>query len=572
MSVSSRQHHLQALRQNPEVTILIIGGGINGIGLFRELALQGIDVLLTEKSDFCAGASAASTRVIHGGLRYLENGEFRLVKEALYERNQLLKNAPHYVHPLPTTIPIYSWLKGLRHAATNFLGFKSRPGDRGAAVIKIGLSLYDYFSGIQSGLPGHQFRSRLEALQKRPAINRDIVATATYYDARITYPERLCIELLTDTEQAAHIATALNYMRVVQATGGDVTLCDELTQETVTVQPQIVVNATGAWIDFTNEALSRPTNFIGGTKGSHIVVDHPALHAATQGEMLYFSNSDGRICIFYPFYDKVIIGATDLPVDNPDEAICDADEVRYLMDSIRAVFPDIHLDESHIVYQFCGVRPLPRSSALTAGQISRDHHCEITPATDDIRFPIYSLIGGKWTTFRAFAEQVTDKLLASLGKVRLTDTHNLAIGGGKDYPVANPDQWIADLSHQSGLGAERCAQLLERYGTQALDIAEYCHGGEDKPLSHVTGYSKRELEFLISREYVCHLDDLLLRRTLMGLLGQINLPALQELAGIAAAVLNWSNQEMSGEINRTLAILRKQNGIHLTHDQTAIHM
>src|SRR5208283_3256602 len=131
------------LREHPEVSVLIVGGGINGIGLLRELALQGIDALLVDKADFCAGTSAAMTRVIHGGLRYLENAEFHLVKESLRERNRLLRNAPHYVKPLPTTIPIFSWTSGMVPAIRNLLGWPAKPGNRGALLIKTGLTLYD---------------------------------------------------------------------------------------------------------------------------------------------------------------------------------------------------------------------------------------------------------------------------------------------------------------------------------------------------------------------------------------------------------------------------------------------
>ena len=129
------------LENPPDVTVLIIGGGINGIGLFNELALQGIDVLLVEKTDFCAGTSSAMTRIIHGGLRYLENAEFRLVHEALGERNRLLKNAPHYVKPLPTTIPITSWMSGIIPGIRNLLNWPTKPGNRGALIIKTGLTL-----------------------------------------------------------------------------------------------------------------------------------------------------------------------------------------------------------------------------------------------------------------------------------------------------------------------------------------------------------------------------------------------------------------------------------------------
>ena len=199
----TREQRLAAIRLQPEVSVLIVGGGINGVGLLRELALEKVDALLVEKSDFCSGASSASTRIIHGGLRYLENGEFRLVKESLRERNRLLGNAPHYVRPLPTTIPIFSWTEGLISAPARFLGLKVRPSGRGALLRKIGLSLYDLLAGEHQVLPAHQFKSRHAALAERPQLRPDIVCTATYYDAWISYPERLCLELVLDAEKQA---------------------------------------------------------------------------------------------------------------------------------------------------------------------------------------------------------------------------------------------------------------------------------------------------------------------------------------------------------------------------------
>jgi glycerol-3-phosphate dehydrogenase len=209
-----------SLRNHADVSVLIVGGGINGIGLLAELALQGIDVLLVEKSDFCAGTSAAMTRIIHGGLRYLENAEFRLVRESLRERNRLLTNAPHYVKPLATTIPIFNWTAGIGPAIRNLLGWPAKPGERGALLIKAGLMWYDFLAGRQSPLPRHRFRMKKAALKLRPALNPEVICTATYYDAKITYPERLGLELVQDAEAACPEARALNYVRPESAAGG----------------------------------------------------------------------------------------------------------------------------------------------------------------------------------------------------------------------------------------------------------------------------------------------------------------------------------------------------------------
>ena len=500
----------RTLRDHPEVSVLIVGGGINGIGLFYELALQGIDVLLVEKSDFCAGTSAAMTRVIHGGLRYLENAEFRLVRESLRERNRLIRNAPHYVKPLPTTIPIFSWTSGMVAGVRNLLNWPTKPGNRGAVLIKTGLTLYDFLAGRKSPLPRHRFRSRRAALELRPALNPEVICTATYYDAKITYPERLCLELVQDAEAACSEAHAMNYVRAQSAAGGAVVLRDEVSGESCEVRPKVVVNATGAWIDGTNRDIGRESRFIGGTKGSHIVLDHPELVAATLDDMIYFVNRDGRICIFYVVDGKVIAGATDIPTEDPD-ATCDEAEVDYLLESMRQAFPSIRVDRSHVVFRFCGVRPLPSSNALTPGQISRDHSFPVLPAGDGNDFPIYSLVGGKWTTFRALAEQVGDEVLRVLGKPRVRSSAEIPIGGGKGYPK---------LPEGTGLPHERLLALQERYGTGADRVAAYMQGGPDAPLASHPGYSRREIGFIAIYERVVHLDDLIMRRTLMGILAR----------------------------------------------------
>jgi glycerol-3-phosphate dehydrogenase len=540
--------------KSSDLSVLIVGGGINGIGLFRELALQGIDALLIDKSDFCSGTSAAMTRIIHGGLRYLENAELRLVRESLRERNLLLANAPHYVKPLPTTIPIFSWTSGIIPAIRNLTGWPAKPGDRGAILIRAGLTLYDLLAGRKSPLPRHNFHFRHAAFSLRPALNKGVICTATYYDARITYPERLCLELVQDAEASFPDACALNYVSLQSATGKTVVLRDELSGETCEVRPQIVVNATGAWIDFTNRDMGHKSSFIGGTKGSHIVLNHPELVKATGDDMIYFVNRDGRICILYAVGGKIIAGATDIPTEDP-ETVCDEAEVDYILEAMQQVFPSIRVDRSHVVYRFCGVRPLPRSNALTPGQVSRDHSFPLLAPGNGIDFPIYSLVGGKWTTFRAMAEQVADKILRVLGRQRICDSNNIPIGGGKDYPPK--------ISEYKGLSLQRLAALIERYGTGAEKVAAYMQAGPDALLSCHSGYSHREIEFIARNEHIVHLDDLILRRTLMGMLGEVSLALLKELATIISPELEWSQEQNEAEVERTVELLKRVHGVTL---------
>jgi glycerol-3-phosphate dehydrogenase len=357
----------------------------------------------------------------------------------------------------------------------------------------------------------------------------------------------------------------LNYARPKGAKGDTVVLEDEISGRTLEIKPRIVVNASGAWIDFTNRAFERQTKYIGGTKGSHIVLEHPELLAATQGQMLYFANADGRICIFYPFYGKVIAGSTDIPVTDPETAFCEEDEVDYILESMRQVFPALHVDRSNIVYRFCGVRPLPRSDSSTPGEISRDHSCAVIPAGNGINFPVYSLIGGKWTTFRAFAEQVADEILNHLARPRLTTSADLPIAGGKGYPTTATEKsaWLASLKERTHLAVQRLEVLQDRYGTRAEEVAKFMSAAPDQPLRSLPEYSRREIQFMASQESIVHLDDLILRRTIMALLGQLNLDLLEELAVVLAPVLAWSQERTQQEIARTVKLLSEVHSVEL---------
>lgn len=559
----NRQEIIDHYKNNNQLSVLIVGAGVNGIGTFRDLALQGVDVLLVDKADFCSGASAASSHMVHGGIRYLENGEFRLVREAVQERNRLIENAPHYVKPLPTVIPIFKWFSGLFNAPLKFLGLLDRPSERGAVVIKIGLVFYDSFTRNQGTVPKHQFNSRTASLEEFPRINPRVLFTARYYDGSMHTPERICVEMVLDAENANPQAHALNYFALKGAQVDHVTLEDKISGETINLQPQIVINAGGPWIDFVNAGMGMQTHFIGGTKGSHLILDNPELREAIGENEFFFENKDGRIVLIFPLIDKVMIGTSDLPVDSPEGVRCTEEEIAYFIDMVRIVFPDIPVKREQIVFQFSGVRPLPVADANRPGQISRDHSIKVTQPGDGLDFPIYSLVGGKWTSFRAFSEQVTDKTLEALSLTRKMNTCDLAIGGGRNYPrsQADTETWINTTTHETNLTSEKVKELFDRYGTRAKDVAEYISQGTDEPLNFLTGYSRREIEFIVNGEKVIHMDDFLLRRSMLAKLGRLSTDNLNEIAHIIANTLNWTPAQRDQEIERALQMLEGMHGI-----------
>ncbi len=550
----NRQDSLTYIRENPNITVLIIGGGINGVGTFRDLALQNVNVLLVERADFASGASSASSHMVHGGIRYLENGEFRLVREAIQERNRLIRNAPQYVKPLATVIPIFKVATGLLNAPLKFLNVLDNPSERGAIVIKAGLTMYDAYTQDNT-VPKHDFDRRKKSLANYPKLNPKIVATATYYDAAMPSPERILIDVLRDGSAESHHAHALNYVSAADSEDEWVILRDELSGETLRVRPQLVINAAGPWIDFANEAIGRTTRFIGGTKGSHLVLNHPELHNALRGKEFFFENEDGRIVLIYPLQDKVLLGTSDLPINNPDDARCTEEEIDYFFRLVKRVFPTIQVSRDHIVHRFSGVRPLPASSAQSTGQISRDHQNKVIEPSGKRPYPIFNLIGGKWTTFRAFSEQTTDAALGRLGLTRKASTAELPIGGGANYPETEAEvrRWVAALAAETEIDVAWLQTWLERYGTRAAEIARFVADQPrgDSPLQYNPKYSHHEIAYLLRTEQVVHLDDLILRRTLIGMLGETSLGLIAEIAIIAEQVLGWDRDHVGAEIART---------------------
>ena len=561
----NRKEIIQAIKQDPKIPVLIIGAGINGIGTFRDLALQGVDCLIVDKGDFCSGASTASSHMLHGGIRYLENGEFKLVKEALHERNNLLRNAPHLTHPLPTTIPIFKWLSGIFNSPLKFIGLLDKPAERGAVIIKLGLIMYDAYVRGDSPMPGHQFDNRTKALERWPAFNPNLRFAATYYDGGMHSPERLALEILMDgVNEGAH-PRAVNYLSAVGAEGEKVLLKDELTGELIPVQPQIVINAGGPWIDFINQEISSQSKYIGGTKGSHLIINHPELRQAIGGHEIFFEYVDGRIVLIFPYLeDHVMIGSTDLRIDDPDQAICTDDEIDYILDMVPHIFPSLNVTRDQIVFQFSGVRPLPVAKGST-GQISRNHSIEVLEKDEQVPWPILNLVGGKWTSYRAFSEQVTDQVLDRLGMTRKASTANLKIGGGTAYPASEgeKDIYIQNLSEEHKISPDRARTLFERYGTRAAEVAAFITETNDAPLKSLSKYSTSEIKFLIEKEMATRLDDLLLRRTKTAWVGELNEDSVHELGSIMGNSLGWSQEEEQGEVVRSLDLLRERHAVNI---------
>lgn len=549
-----------ALADKPS-EVLIIGGGINGISIMRDLSLQGVTVTLVDRGDIMSGASAASSHMIHGGIRYLENGEFRLVRESVQERNDLLRTAPHVVKPLQTTVPMFSLTSGLLSAPLKMMHLaKGKRSERGALLIGVGLMIYESFSRVNGAMPRFNFVGKKGAFGILPSLHKGVKYVASYYDASVHEPERLALDLVADALATGN-ARVVTYAEAVGVKDGGVQLKDALTDTVVTVRAELVINASGPLTDITNGALGRDTTFMGGTKGSHIVVDHPELYAELAGRELFFENSDGRIVLIYPVKGRVLIGTTDIFVDPREPVRCTEEEVDYFFDLVKHVLPGISLDRSQIVFRFSGIRPLPKQDVAAAGFVSRDYRIDedVLPGASDV--PFFSVVGGKWTTFRALGEHVSGMVLDVFGRVRRQSTLGLEIGGGKNFPATATarDGWLT--SHTDGLPAERVEQLLERYGTRASDLIAVLEAEGDTPLTSLNTYSEQEITYLVRAEQAVRLDDVLLRRTTLAFAGELNETRVSEIASVVGRTLNWDAPRLELEIERAWGILRTKHGV-----------
>ena len=357
---------LARLAAHGEVDVLILGGGVNGAGTFRDLCTQGVRCLLVDVQDLGAGTSAAPSRLIHGGLKYLETAELGLVAQSTLERNLLLVNAPHCVAPLPTLIPVFSWFRGVGAALRTLAGSTTAPRARGAALIKLGLTMYDAYGARERTMPRHRMLGRRAALASLPALTPSIVAAGLYHDAWIRSPERLVLELACDGLRACEGAAVSTHTRLVDAVDGTLSF-RPATGDPFAVRPKLVINAAGPWIDRVNAALGAPGRLVGGTRGSHLLLDNDELVRQLDGRMIYFEADDGRICLVFDYLGRALVGSTDIPADDPDEVRCTPEERDYLLASVRALLPGIEIEPEQVVHAYSGIRPLPASDATVPG-------------------------------------------------------------------------------------------------------------------------------------------------------------------------------------------------------------
>ena len=498
-----------------DADLIIIGGGINGVAVAREAALNGLHPHLIEARDLCYGTSAGSTRLIHGGLRYLEYLEFGLVFESLRERELLLRQRPWRVTELELQLAV-------------------QEGDpHWIATLRLGLWLYEAMAGRPFG--GEVRRLSAETLRRKfPGFRRDALRGALrYVDAQVQYPERLVVELMTD---AVHAGASLDLGVRVEAIIRDETgvVGVELSDGRLLYAP-LVINATGHWVDqLMQRSESRAAPMLHTTRGSHIMLPRRTGHPASG---LYVqARSDGRPFFLIPWGDALWVGTTDIYHDQPDHWYATDDEIDYLLDEANLLLPNANYSHDDIILTRAGIRPLVRQSGprVKEGAVSRAHEVVHAKSARGER-GLITLLGGKLTTHRSLAEEAVTRAMKILGIKRSQSTRSKA-------------EWMPALTDADRPGAlapalfERIARVYGPYGRPLLDaVAADPTLGE--PLVEGLPVIKAEVLHATAHEYAATLDDLFARRTMLtteNLPWQGHTRALTEAVG---ELLHWSPAE-----------------------------
>jgi glycerol-3-phosphate dehydrogenase len=529
--------------------VLILGAGINGCSVARELVLNGVDVWLVEKNDIAFGATSRASRLIHGGLRYLEYADFHLVRESLAERTRLCKLAGHLVEPLRLYIPVAERTSGLIQSGLKFIGATRSPtlnwltrplqhkSERGLWAIEIGLSLYDRFAA-DPNMPPHTIHEANEP--GVPRVDRSRFRwLCGYSDAQMRFPERYCVALLEDARQISETSgVEFRLFTYSQAEFvGDTVKVTDARGALSEMTPSIVINATGAWGDLTLGQLHVPApRLFGGTKGSHFVSYHPALKQAIGRAGVYAEAADERLIFVLPFGEAVLVGTTDEHFDAPPETAVASDaELAYLVSTVNELFPDVHLSREDVMLTYSGVRPLPYVGDASEASISRDHSIA-EQAHGQIR--VLTLVGGKLTTSRALGELVTDGVLARLGITRCAMTVGRYLPGSKglaEDPAEREGQ-KQQVASQFGLSNEQVSAIWELCGTLTGEILRTQQSADADPsrLENITGSAlpRTFVRWVIEHERVERLEDLIERRLMLLYRPQLSRRTLDELGDL----------------------------------------
>lgn len=573
--------------------VLILGAGINGAAVARDLTINGIPVCIVDVGDVAGGATSRSSRLIHGGLRYLEYHDTALVRESLLERERLLRLAPHFVKPLRLTIPACRRLGGLWAGFIRFSGLARTPlgsfllkfgrGPRGLIAIKAGLAMYDRLARSDS-LPPHSIE-RSNDVKFGTDFRHRSRWLCSYSDAQLEFPERFVLAMLEDSRRAArennclfdvfpwHKVTIAEHSHEVTITPSGRDDSEEHASHK-TISPSIIVNATGAWGDRTLKALGlREKTLFAGTKGSHLFTSHQPLIDALNGNGVYAEANDGRLVFILPCAGGVLIGTTDEPfTDSPDNAVASSAEVDCLLQMVTGVFPDIVLTTDDVCMHHAGVRPLPKGSNSSAAAIPRGHSIEETSIG---KIPILTLVGGKLTTCRSLAEEVCTRICLLQNQQRHRSTDNRPFPGASSSQQTQPaENELTKLAEQSGLPSAQAATMWTLVGNRFNEVfsdrlhnkGSTEHENADNDSIFGTTIPRQFVRWSIQNEWCTKLEDLVERRLMLIFHSTIHRATLVELARELAESGRLESSQIDDEIERASQRLQKFYGKSVTPD------
>ena len=537
--------------------LIVVGAGINGTGVARDAAMRGLRVLLLDKGDISSGTTQWATRLIHGGLRYLEHYEFALVRESLRDREAILQIAQHLVKPLGFLVPIYD------------------RSSRGPLMIRLGMNVYDVLSYDRS-MDRHKMLSRKKVQEREPGLNPEgLKAAALYYDAQVEYAERVAVEnAISARDNGATIFTYANVDHLILENGDvkGVEFNDVFGGERYAARAPVTVNVAGPWVDEVLADLEghgteeNDERFMGGTKGSHLIVD--PFPGAPQGEALYVeARKDGRPYFIVPWNGRYLIGTTDLRYEGGDLDYVSAseEEIQYLLDETNYIIPGARLSREDVLFTYAGVRPLPHQPESETGGVTRSHvvfdHAKgssaaggkITRSGADLPKVggLLSIIGGKLTTYLNLSRQSVDAVYKKLDrKAPKSRSRKVPLPGSE---TSDFEAFAAGFKSASTIPEVLSDRLLKLYGVRAAEVLKI---GEDDPelltplsstVSVETVLIGAEVIWAFREEMAQTLSDVLLRRTMAGYGPRVGLDVIDAAAEVAVKHLGWEKERAERE-------------------------